>query len=59
MIYDSKTITQKYSLCVITLHDVTTFAADEMVQNTKTWISQERYMTLPWNKQILEFCLKD
>lgn len=25
----------------------------------KYWISEERNMTFPWNKETLKFCLKD
>ena len=44
--------------CANTHHYVTYLVNQWMVKNTKTWISQERNITFPWNKKILNLCLR-
>ena len=41
-----------------THHDVTDLLNHGMVKNRKTWISQERNITLLWNKKILNLHLR-
>ena len=44
--------------CTNTHHDVTDLVNDEMVENTKTWISWERSISLLQNKKTLNLCLR-
>ena len=44
--------------CTDTHCDVTDFINHGMVKNTKTWISWEQNIIFPWNKKILNLCLR-
>ena len=44
--------------CTNTHHDVTDLVNYRIVKNTKTWISREQNITLLWNKNILNLCLR-
>ena len=44
--------------CTDTHHDVKASVNHEMVTNTKTWPSRKRNIIFPWNKKILNLCLR-
>ena len=44
--------------CTNTHRDVTDLVNHVMVNDTKTWISQEQNITFLWNKKILNLCLR-
>ena len=44
--------------CTNIHHDVTDLVNHGKVENTKTWISWERYITFLWNKKLINLCLR-